>query len=155
MNTKFIFTVTLIVLTTSARAQKGKSIQVPEVVKKAFESLKPEVKNPEWEMEGNDFEAEFKEAGKEVALIFHASGALFLTETEIPVAELPANTVSYIAKNASGKKIAEAAKLSYANGTVMFEAEAGNVDYIFDSGGNFVKVENEEEEDDGEEEEDN
>lgn len=45
----------------------------------------------------------------------------------------------YASTNLSGKKIKEAAKIASADGTLTYEAEIGDFDYIFDANGNFLK----------------
>jgi hypothetical protein len=141
-------------------AQELKEAQVPETVKNAFKAKFPQVTDPEWEKEGNDYEAEFKvkrvnmENGNAVkgrierSVLFNASGELLQTEDEIRVTELPVAVNDYIAKNLNGKKIKEAAKITEASGRIIYEAEIEKEDYIFDADGNFLKKEVEAEKDD-------
>jgi hypothetical protein len=141
-------------------AQELKEAQVPEAVKNAFKAKFPQITDPEWEKEGNDYEAEFRvkrvnmDNGKAVkgrierSVLFNTSGELLQTEDEIRITELPAAVNDYIAKNLNGKKVKEAAKITEAGGKIMYEAEIEKEDYIFDADGNFLKKETEAEKDD-------
>lgn len=136
---KAIITLMLICLVASAYAQKIKESAVPEAVKSSFAKLYPNVHNQKWEMEDGNYEAEFEVNEVETSVEFNAAGTLLMTEVEISVSELPASATDYIAKNMPGKKIAEASKMTDANGVVTFEAEVGVDDYIFDASGKFLK----------------
>jgi len=69
------------------------------------------------------------------------------SEVEIKESELPKGVADYIAKNLTGKKVKEAAKITDAAGKVSYEVEIDNVDYIFDSNGSLIKKEVEKESD--------
>jgi hypothetical protein len=152
---KAIIITTAIALCTGLSAQKLKEAEVPASVKEAFAKQFPSVKDTDWEKEGQNYEAEFEmksvkmEAGKSVkssvekSAVFDASGQLLQVEEEIPVSQLPASVRDYVTKNLNGKKIAEAAKITDAKGTVTYEAEVAKQDYIFDSNGNFLAKEKE------------
>jgi hypothetical protein len=136
-------------------AQNLKEAEIPEQVKNAFQLKHPGIKDAEWEKEGENFEAKFNakkisvnmENGKSVktnigrSLLFSASGVLLQTEDEIKASELPLAINDYINKNLSGKKVNEAAKITDAEGKIMYEAEIGKEDYLFDDNGNFLKKE--------------
>lgn len=136
-----------------AGAQDVKEADVPAAVKDAFKKQFPDVKKAEWEKEGANYEAEFdvvrvsmddpkaKKQEIEKSVVYTATGELVQTEEEIAVSSLPKAVADYVTKNYAGKKISEAAKITEANGTVMYEAEVGKEDLIFDANGNFVKKE--------------
>jgi hypothetical protein len=152
---KVIIITAAVALCTGLSAQKLKEAQVPAAVKEAFAKQFPGMKDADWEKEGPNYEAEFEvrqmsnEAGKSVksniekSAVFDASGQLLQVEEEIAVSQLPAGVHDYVAKNLEGKKIAEAAKITDAKGTVTYEAEVTKEDYIFDSNGNFLSKEKE------------
>jgi hypothetical protein len=152
---KAIIITTAVALCTGLSAQKLKEAQVPAAVKEAFAKQFPNVKDTDWEKEGQNYEAEFEvkrvnmESGKSVkpnvekSAVFDASGQLLQVEEEIPVSQLPAGVRDYVTKTLSGKKIAEAAKITDTKGTVTYEAEVAKEDYIFDSNGNFLSKEKE------------
>jgi len=120
-------------------SQNVKESDVPSAVKTKFTSMYPNVTGTKWEMENGDYEAGFKENNTETSAIFRSNGTYVQTEVEIPVSSLPNAVNDYVSKNLSGKKIKEAAKITSSDGTVTYEAEVGNEDYIFDSNGNFLK----------------
>jgi hypothetical protein len=150
---KKIITLTALIIFANAKAQQIKESNVPSVVREAFKSLHPHVKNTEWSKEGKFYEVEFEtkqinqENGKsrkgdvETTLVYDSNGKLIQTEIEIPVSELPAAAKEYVNSNYPGKKISEAAKITDANAVITYEAEVGKVDLIFDANGKFIKKE--------------
>lgn len=132
----------------SAFAQKVKEADVPVVVKESFAKKYPGIKAEKWEKEGVEYEAEFDMKKVETSASFDASGIFLQSEVEIKVADLPKAVSDYVTKNLAGEKIKEASKITDAKGTVMYEAEVGEADYIFDSNGSFLKKEVETEKDD-------
>ncbi|WEK18636.1 MAG: hypothetical protein P0Y49_17755 [Candidatus Pedobacter colombiensis] len=126
-------------LTISASAQKLAASNVPGAVKMAFAKAHPEVKTVTWEKEENDFEAGFKLKDQEVSEIYSASGKMRESEVEIKTTELPAPITSYIAGHYKKAKIKGAAKITKADGTVVYEAVINGKDHLFDAKGNPVK----------------
>lgn len=122
-----------------ANAQKLKETEVPAAVKAAMTKKYPAIKDVEWEKEGANYEAGFDLNKVETSVVITPAGVILETESEIAVSALPKAATDYLSKNLPGKKIKEAAKLTDANGTVTFEAEVNDADYIFDSNGNFIK----------------
>lgn len=125
----------------SVNAQKVKEADVAPAAKATFTKLHPTAKVDKWEKEGNNWEAEFTEGGVETSVTFGPNGQLLFTEVEIKVSDLPKAVSDYCAKNMAGKKIAEASKITAANGTVTYEAEVDKADYVFDANGAFLKKE--------------
>jgi hypothetical protein len=126
-----------------ANAQKLKESDVPPTIKNAFAKLYPSAKVEKWEKEQNNYEAEFHDVKTEISVLLGPNGQLLETEKEIAVSELPKAVSDYAAKNVAGKKIKEASKITDAKGTVTYEAEINEADYIFDAKGNFIKKETE------------
>ena len=120
--------------TTVANAQKLSTEKVPAPVKAAFEKLHPHTR-VNWEMEKKNYEAGFTANGKETSEVYNAGGSLLETEVAIKVAELPASVQSKL----KGMKVAEAAKITKADGSVNYEAEVKGKDLLFDPNGNPVK----------------
>lgn len=133
-------------------AQDIKESEVPAAVKEALKKQYPNVKEVEWEKEGNNYEAEIelvqvpmdgkgKKREIEKSIEYTASGELVQTEEEIEVKGLPSAINDYVAKNFPGKKIKEASKITEANGTVKYEAEVEKQDLIFDANGAYLSKE--------------
>ena len=117
-----------------SKAQKVKADKVPTAVKAAFAKLHPSTK-VSWEMEKKDYEAGFTAAGKETSEVYTAAGVLIETEVAIKSSERPAAVLAKL----KGMKIAEAAKITKANGTVSYEAEVKGKDMLFDAKGDVIK----------------
>ncbi|MBB6236421.1 uncharacterized protein YxeA [Pedobacter sp. AK013] len=134
---KRIFVILLLVgaMFTSVRAQKISAAKVPVEVKDAFAKLYPGVK-ANWEMEKQDYEAAFTLNGKATSVVYTAKGVLLETETAIKPNELPAVILAKL----NGSKIAEAAKIIKADGSIRYEAEVKGKDLLFDLNGNSVKL---------------
>lgn len=148
-----IFLIALLLVSFTVFAQETK---VPKIVKDSFTKLYPKVTDVKWDKEGKtEFEAGFKENGKDVSVVFDEKGNLIETETAIQINELPKSAASFLEKNYTGFKISEAAKIISAKGEVTFEAEITKdkvkKDLLFDSKGNIdqkdMSSENEDEED--------
>lgn len=132
----------VLALSNVAFAQKKETketkVMVPTAVKQAFEKQHAGVK-AKWDDEDGKYEAGFKQGKQEMSVLYNANGSVEETEVEIPIPELPAVSRAYIANNKLGK-IKEAAKITKANGTVMYEAEVKTGDVLFDSKGKFIKI---------------
>lgn len=121
-------------MVTAVNAQKISAAKVPAEVQGALAKLYPGVK-ANWEMEKKDYEAGFTFNGKATSVVFNAKGLLLETETAIKPGELPAPVLAKL----KGSKIAEAAKIIQADGSVRYEAEVKGKDLLFDLNGNQVK----------------
>jgi hypothetical protein len=120
----------------TSQAQKN---SIPDAVKAKVTSVYPKATAVKFDKEGKEFEAGFKNEGKEMSILMDAQGNILETETDITVADLPKNVQEYLAKNFKGKKIKEAATIVDAKGVKKFEAEIGGKDYLFDEKGNLLK----------------
>lgn len=117
-----------------ADAQKG----IPSAVTVAFAKEFPKATKVKWEKEDANFEAEFVDGSKEYSAVFSAEGKLMETESEIAINELPAAVQDFLTKNYPGQKVKEAAKITKADGSVVFEAEIKGKDLLFDTNGNVL-----------------
>lgn len=140
-------------------AQDIKESDVPAAVVSAFKKQYPNVKEVEWEKEGNNYEAEIelvqvpmdgkgKKREIEKSVEYTANGELIQLEEEVEVVSLPAAINEYVNKNYPGKKIKEASKITEANGTIKYEAEVEKQDLIFDANGAFLEKEATKDDDD-------
>ena len=126
-----------------ANAQHLKEAEVPASVKEGFAKKYPGSKVKVWEKEEADFEAEFELNKVESSAVFGSDGTFKELEQEIKTSALPKAVTNYCTKNYAGYKLSEAAKITDANGKVMYEAELEKdkmiFDALFDANGNFVK----------------
>ena len=108
--------------------------QVPAAVQQAFAAAHPNTK-VEWEAEDDGtFEAEFKMDGEEASADYSATGELMETEVEIKKKALPAAVLAAIAEQFPGHEIEEAARITYPDGRIAYEAELeGKDDKKFDA----------------------
>lgn len=127
-----------------AQENDKKTKEVPAVVTAAFAKQFPNVKDVDWEKEGNDYEAEFELNKVETSAIFSADGHWKETETEIAVSALPAKAQEYLKAKYSEYAVKEAAKITDNKNVVTYEAEVKkkgeSMDIIFDASGAFLKI---------------
>jgi len=126
-------------ITSLTFAQKLQEKDVPASVKTAFQKNFPQAKVEKWEKEGSNFEAEFELNKTEQSVLFDPQGNLLETEVEIELNQLPKGVLEYVKANYIGQKVKEAAKITDAKGTVIYEAEIKGMDILFDSIGKFIK----------------
>ena len=119
-------------------------IHVPDAVKAKMSAMYPKADHLKWELEDGNYEASFKENNLETSVIMSADGTIIETENEIDPAQLPQPIHDYVSSQLGGKKISEATKVVNATGQVSYEAEVGEIDYLFDASGQFTKSETEE-----------
>lgn len=126
--------------TLSVSAKKLSSDKVPAPVKSAFSKMFSGAKDVSWEQESAGYEVNFTNKGTEMSAVFDASGAWKETETTIGQSELPNAAKDYIAGQAKGKKIKDAARIQAADGSITYEADVAGTDYIFSDAGVFIKT---------------
>jgi uncharacterized protein YdeI (BOF family) len=134
-----VFGVSTITLAQEKEGKEGKIANPPDVAKAAFDKAFPGSKNVKWEKEGSEFEVSFSNNGKIMSAVLDGKGILKESEVELKASELPADILQYIKDHYKGAKIKEAAKITYANGEVNYEAEVNKIDVMFDKDGKFLK----------------
>ncbi|MEO8116329.1 MAG: PepSY-like domain-containing protein, partial [Bacteroidota bacterium] len=97
-----------------------------------------------WDKENTNYEASFKMDKHDMSELYDANGNLQETEMDIKVSELPASVMNYIKEHYAGEKVKEAAKITKADGIMMYEAEVKGIDVLFDANGNFLREEKDE-----------
>jgi hypothetical protein len=97
--------------------------KVPAPVKQAFSKKFPAATDVKYEMEKNDFEITFKEKGIEKSANFDATGKWLETETEFKAIDLPKEVTASVAKNFSGYKISEIAKVETPDKGQIYEMD--------------------------------
>jgi hypothetical protein len=137
---KYILLFVLILILGGLSGQNRGDINPPSRVKDKVAELYPHARNIKWVMEDGDYEANFRNEGKDISLEINSRGNLLATETEIEAYDLPDVSRDYIARNYAGKKITEAAKMVDNHGVITYEAEVDRMDLIFDDHGAFVKI---------------
>lgn len=125
----------LVAIAATSQAQKLNTNKVPNAVKTAFSKAHANVSKADWSKESENFEAEFSLNGKEASELYSVNGAFLESEVEIKASELP-TAIKLKLKN---QKITETAKITKANGTIIYEAEVKGKDLLFDINGNSVK----------------
>jgi hypothetical protein len=124
-----------------ADAQKVKSNEVPAAVKNSLHKAYS-MKDADWDKEGDSFEANFEQNGKEISVLFDASGTVLEAETEIKKNELPQSVLEMLKKDYSAYEIEETAKIE-SKGEISYEVEVEKgkqtFDLIFDANGKLVK----------------
>lgn len=145
---KLFYLAAALLISVGANAQKVKDAEVPAVVKDAHSKKFPNSKVEKWEKEGANYEAEFHDKNVETSAVYGSDGKFLESEIEITVSELPKAVLDAATKIAAGKKLDEASKITGADGTVSYEVEINDTDYIFDANGNIIKQEKEKEDKD-------
>ncbi|MBK8614663.1 MAG: PepSY-like domain-containing protein [Flavobacteriales bacterium] len=117
-------TLLLLSISMSACAQKINETDVPQPVKTAFATKFPTATGVKWELEdATEYEAEFKENGKERSATFSATGQWMETETEMKPAELPAAVTQAIATSFAGSKVKETETVETPDRGTFYEVE--------------------------------
>ncbi len=108
----------------SSFAQKLSADKVPAAVIAAFNSKMPSATNVSWEKENtSEYEANFKLGKAESSAKFDKDGKWLETETEVPVASLPAAVSSAVATQYAGYKIKEAEEVETPDKGRFYELE--------------------------------
>ena len=138
---KYAMTVALMAtIGLAVTAQKIAAAKVPAAVKASFAKQYPGTVAT-WEKENGQYEAGFKKGDKEMSSLFSTDGTMTESEVSVKPGELPAPVLAFVHKKYKGNTIKEGAKITKADGTVMYEAEVNGKDLIFDDKGNFMKAE--------------
>jgi hypothetical protein len=125
----------------SVFAQKVRSADVPAAVKTALQQKYPSASGVTWEKEKGNYEANWGGASKEDnSVLFTPAGIFVELVVAMPVARLPAGVTDYVHAHYAGAKIAEAGKVTDAEGRTRYEAEVKGKDLLFDQKGNFLKI---------------
>ena len=127
-----------LIVSVTAFTQKIDVSKVPVSVKESFARQFPGI-TAKWEKEEGNYEADFKQDGHEVSVVFDNNGTMLESEIEISLAALPTAAKEYIKNNYNGASIREVAKITLAGGKIEYEAEIKGKDLIFDRSGNFIK----------------
>ena len=133
-----LLTLASLITITSFCQEKKEKVEVPSAAEAAFKKGYPSATKTKWSKEGQDFEVNFMEGKKEMAVVYSGSGELKETEEEIEPNALPAGIAAYV-KEHYKTTIKEAAKIIKANGEINYEAAINKTDLLFDKNGKFIK----------------
>lgn len=97
--------------------------KVPKVVKDAFAKAWPKVEKVSWDNEEGKFEAKFKYDKMEYSATYNADGSLIETEILLKESQLPKAVNASAHKAHPTAKFKEFAKITRANGTIVYEVE--------------------------------
>ena len=128
-------------------SQNLKAANVPPAVKEGLKKTHTNV-SVSWEMEESNYEANFKQNGKQLSCILDSHGQILETETIISLSELPEKARKYLDQHYKGKKWNEIAKIEKAGGETNYEVVMAGKEVLFDGSGNFKEEEKEEKEKD-------
>ena len=108
---------------------------VPAAVTEQFAGLHPNADKVKWDTEEDgSYEAEYQLNGKEFSNTYSAGGDLLETEEELKKDMLPAPVLATIKRDFAHYKIEEAARITYPDGRIVYEAELeGKDDAKFDA----------------------
>jgi hypothetical protein len=127
-------------ISTAAFSQRVRSADVPAAVKTALQQKYPSASGVGWEKEKGNYEANWGGASKEDnSVLFTPAGVFVEQVVAMPVARLPAAVADYVRTHYPGAKIAEAGKVTDAEGRTRYEAEVKGKDLLFDEKGDFIK----------------
>ncbi len=119
-----IFAMTFVCLAVSAAyAQKINEDKIPATVLSNFKKQFTTAAKTQWEIEGADFEVNFKNSGVEYSAKYDKQGNWLETEQEIKNAELPAAVKSALEKEFPEAEIEESEKVTYPNNKTVYEME--------------------------------
>ena len=139
--TSIVACIALCLTSIGSMAQKVKNTDVPAAVKSALIKKYPAAANVTWEKEKGNYEANWGGKSKEDnSVVFTPDGNFVEMVVAIKVADLPVGAMNYIKAHHAGAKVTEAGNVTYADGKTGFEAEVKGKDLVFDSEGNFIKI---------------
>lgn len=101
----------------NAKAQKVSSDNIPVAVKEAFEKAYPIVEKLEWELDEENYQADFLLNNRERFVKYDNQGKWIQTESPITIISLPRAVRKSINRKYKGYNINESLKLENASGT--------------------------------------
>lgn len=129
-------------LALACNAQKLKDKDIPSPVKTSFQKSYASATQVTWEKENGNYEANWGgKSGEDNSVMYTPAGVFIEYVKAISVSELPKNTLAYLKTHYKNVKVTEAGKVTDAKGKISYEAEVNRKDVLFDSNGNFIKVE--------------
>lgn len=118
-------------------AQKNSG--APDAAKAAFAKTYPTATKVKWEKEDGNYEVSFTLNNQPYSAIYDAKGLLQETEQEIKTSDLPVAVSTYMKDHYKNTVVKGAARITKADGTIVYEAEIKGKDVLFDANGKFLK----------------
>ncbi|MEH0154071.1 PepSY-like domain-containing protein [Limibacter armeniacum] len=119
----------------------GQDREVPVAVSSTFQQMFPKVSHLQWEMEDNNWEAEFKVKGSEYSANFDTNGKWLETEVAIAISDLPQPVSGTLKDRFPACKTKEVEKVSTPKGTsfeVVLTCKDGQSEILLDSTGTVL-----------------
>jgi hypothetical protein len=113
----------LLLIGTAAFAQKVNSDNVPEVVKTSFKTKFATAEKVQWEMDYENYEAEFKMNKLEYEAKFDKEGKWLETESPIKPSDISQAAKDYLNSNFAGYEVTEAEKVETPDKGIMYELD--------------------------------
>ena len=140
---KFIFIIAALLLALPVYSDDIPESEVPQAVRDNFYSMY----NPdkvEWELEGEDYEAEFYEDGKKKTVTFAPFGTMVSLKTKIETSELPAIVTGAVWGEYPEAVITEAEETISGDITeyeieIKNDTEERELKYIVSNGGQIIE----------------
>jgi uncharacterized membrane protein YkoI len=120
----------------NSKAGDKKKVNVPANATAAFNKEYGAATKVKWEKEAGNYEASFTKGTNKMSAVYDNNGNKLESEVSIPLSKLPEAARKYA--EAKGK-IKDAAEITKADGTMVYEAEVNGMDLIFDKAGKFIK----------------
>lgn len=121
-------------------AQDVKEKDVPVAIKNSLVT-NFSINKADWNKEGENYEASFKENGKDISVVFDGSGNIVETEKEIKQNELPVPIQNILRSEYKDYELEEVARID-SKGGITFETELEkgkqSFEIIFDPTGKLI-----------------
>ncbi|MDD5571112.1 MAG: PepSY-like domain-containing protein [Bacteroidales bacterium] len=119
---------------------EAENVEPPANIKAKFKEMFPKAEVKNIVKEGENIEYEFEVNDSPMTVEFDLKGNVIETETAVQSSTLPKVILDYISKDAKGAKIKEPVAKAVTNkGETLYEIKAGNMEYVFDVSGKFIK----------------
>lgn len=115
------------------------AVKVPQIVKQSFQERYPNTQ-PNWHKARNNYIAMFKQNGEDAIVHYNKQGKLIERGWNITYSKLPQAAVLYLNKYYGGEKNFDTVvKMEDMEGNLMYKAQMGSKEILFDGKGQFIK----------------
>lgn len=145
---KLMLLAAFFLLSSIAYSQALQTREVPSNVTDKIKALYPNAEKVSWEMEDGFYEASFRNNKQETSVTLSSQAVLVRTEVELDKSVWPSFISSFLSTRSDSPKAEEVDMVTDIHGTVTYEVEAGDMEYILDAKGTLLTEKKEMEEDD-------